>query len=70
MKKKSHLVNTVAGSWGELEQERERVRQRLELCKSLGYHTLRTVSPFPWVHGSAYCKVQIATLQREEPGCG
>lgn len=51
---KSHLINAVAGSWGELEQETERIRWRLELSKSLSYHTLGTVSPLPWAHGSAF----------------
>lgn len=49
---KSHLINAVAGSWEELEQEK--IRWRLELSKSLSYHTLGTVSPLPWAYGLAF----------------
>lgn len=52
--KKFHLINAVAGSWGELKQKTERIRWRLELSKSLSYHTLGTVSPLPWAHDSAF----------------
>lgn len=58
-----HLIRR--GDWQQLECSKSLSYHKLE-CKLLhtgggvSYHTLGTVSPFPWEHGSPFYKIHLA----------